>query len=117
MALLGTEIRMAELSKTMQGAKDYAKEHGALCRYPGGYWQKPGIFDRWASHYSTPTVEALVKRGVAEYTEWRDGKNGRFPVRCELVPNGPLHGRRRVSDAVPWKRLLSDSLSFKKEFM
>lgn len=77
---------MSELSETMQAAVAYAKQHGALCRYPGGYWQKSGVFDRWSTYFSTPTVEGIVKRGMAEYTEWRDGKNGKVPVRCELTP-------------------------------
>jgi len=71
----------------MLDAVGYAAEHGALCRYPGGFWQAPGGYQRWAKHFGTPTVEALVTRGLAEYTEWRDGRNGRFPVRCELAPN------------------------------
>jgi hypothetical protein len=82
-------VDVSALSATMLDAVRYATEHKALCRYPGGFWQAPGGYQVWAQHFGTATVEALVKRGVAAYTEWRDGRNGRFPVRCELVaPNG-----------------------------
>lgn len=37
-------------------------------------------FDRWFAgahgNFSRATIEALVSRGVAEYTEWRDGRFG-----------------------------------------
>jgi hypothetical protein len=79
----------AELSSTMKAARDYAQQHGALCRYPGGFWSKPGGRDEGGMWFSTPTVQALVKRGVAAYTEWVDGRSGRFPVRAELMSNAP----------------------------
>ena len=78
-----------KLTSTMQAAADYAKAHGgALIRLPGGFWVRDGHtqWDGWQAQqtFGTPTVNALVSRGVAEYTEWRDGRNGRFPTRMTL---------------------------------
>lgn len=79
----------AELSPTMQQAVDYARKHGGqLARFPGGYWCEPDR-TQWDSHrapqtFSTSTVQALVARGVAEYVEWKDGRNGTFPIRMAL---------------------------------
>lgn len=63
---------------------------GKIVRHQGGYWTEPGAtpravighpFDWWAG---TRTIEALVRRGELEYTEWKDGRGGRFPVAADL---------------------------------
>lgn len=96
---------MADLSPTMQRAVDYAAKHGGvLARFPGGFWRE-STWSQWSTaqayhhHFGTPTIEALVKRGAAEYTEWQEGRNGRFPVKVALrsstVPAGaPGAGNR-----------------------
>ena len=76
---------MSELSATMRDALDYAGKHGGqLERFPGGYWCEPGR-TQWDINphvsFSSGTVNALVSRGLAEYTEWKDGRNGSFPIR------------------------------------
>lgn len=54
----------------------------ALHRHPGGFWMNQrGV----GLSYGTKTVQALVARGLAEYTEWKDGRNGRFPIALKLT--------------------------------
>jgi hypothetical protein len=79
------------LSATMVACLDIAQEAGGeLVRYQGGYWA-----DRGGGHpvgvnrrecHSTPTVQALVRRGFAEYSEYRDGRSGLFPIAMRLIP-------------------------------
>jgi len=71
---------MSELSATMRGALDYASKNGGLTRKPSGYWAatKPCA---WPLTFNHRTVNALVSRGLAEYTGWKDGRNGSFPIR------------------------------------
>ncbi len=82
------ELPPPELSKTMCEARDFAAANGGeLIRLPGGFWCKPGA-SQWAPgsvYFATPTVMALVRRGVAEYTEWQQGRSGKFPIRATLV--------------------------------
>lgn len=78
---------MSELSATMRAALGYATKHGGLERFPGGFWSRPGL-TQWDSlqyvSFGTPTVQALVSRGLAEYIEWKDGRNGSFPIRMKV---------------------------------
>lgn len=75
---------MANLSPTMQDAVEFARQHGnKLIRLPGGFWCREGL-TRWERPwFGTTTVEALVKRGVAEYTKWQEGRS-RFPIEMTL---------------------------------
>jgi hypothetical protein len=67
----------------MLAAFEHAKAHGgAIVRYPGGFWYAAN--DIGGKHFGTSTVEALVGRGAANYTEWHEGRSGRFPVRATL---------------------------------
>jgi len=72
-----------ELSPTMLAAYDLAAKHdNGLVRFPGGYWAQEG----WDSHskwFSTPTIQALVSRGVATYSRWYEGRS-RFPIEITL---------------------------------
>jgi hypothetical protein len=77
------EKQSTALSRPMLEAVRLARDHGdKLKRFPGGFWTAP----QWgiARTFGTPTIEALVKRGYAEYTEWVDGRSGRFPVEITL---------------------------------
>lgn len=65
---------------------DIIEKGGKLVRHAGGYWTVAGApksatighpFDWWVG---TSTIEGLVRRGELEYTDWRDGRNGRFPI-------------------------------------
>ena len=57
-------------------------EAGCIYRHPGGYWGSANF--KLYESFGTSTVEGLVRRGVAEYTEWQEGRNGRFPIRATL---------------------------------
>jgi hypothetical protein len=73
------------LSKRMQVAVQWAKEHaGTFWRHPGGYWGSERFYDHHGVWFGTSTIEALVKRGVAEYSAWQEGRNGRFPIQAKL---------------------------------
>ena len=74
---------MAKLSKTMQQCVNSMRTHGgSIERHPGGYWrcEPTGGFS-----FGTSTVQGLVGRGVAAYTQWQEGRNGRFPIRATLL--------------------------------
>ena len=73
------------LSATMLDAVKHANKHGgSLVRYPGGFWCRDGLRDRAYPWWGTPTVQALVNRGVAEYSEWKETAHSRFPVRATM---------------------------------
>lgn len=80
-------ISLSELSQTMKKAVEFAKQHGnVLIRHPGGFWSH----ENWHINigdpaYGTGTIEGIVKRGAGEYTEWKDGRRGRFPIRMTLT--------------------------------
>lgn len=72
------------LSPTMTNALRWIKEWGGkVKRYPGGFWSSPQAF--LSVTFGTSTIEALVKRGVMAYSEWKDGRNGRFPIEANLI--------------------------------
>lgn len=74
------------LSETMHKAIACAREHGGeLVRYLGGRWTwRDDPSSPWSS-FGTPTINALVARGVAEFSEWKEGRSGRFPITMRLV--------------------------------
>lgn len=74
---------MSELSATMRAALDHASKNGGLVRSPGGYWG-PRAPCGCPLTFGTSTINALVSRGLAEYTEWKDGRNGSFPIRMAV---------------------------------
>lgn len=75
-----------ELSPTMQDAINFANEHGGtLTRYPGGFWCKSGLNGWTRPWFGTTTIEALVKRGRMEYTEWFEGSRAKFPVAAKVT--------------------------------
>lgn len=74
------------LSPTMTECLRKLQQAGELKRLPGGFWVKPETkFDQTGkpngSWWGTTTIEALVARGVAEYSDWEENrKGGKFPV-------------------------------------
>lgn len=81
----------AKLSLVMAGALLTLKEHGALERWPGGFWTYPGcdvigscpgwggsVLKVPAWHVSAGTIHALVNRGLA-----RENDGGELP---KVVP-------------------------------
>lgn len=74
-----------ELTLTMAACLERLRAHGELVRMPGGYWVRQGV--KFSGSYpaeawdGTTTVEALVRRGLAEYSQWQPGRGGkRFPI-------------------------------------
>jgi len=57
---------------------------GRLVRLQGGFWDAGGG-GRGIS-FGTKTIEALIARQLASYTEWKEGRNGRFPIEITLTP-------------------------------
>ncbi len=77
-----------KLTPTMQKAVEFIRQHGAIERYQGGYWNRPGCknyFEYSADCFSPSTIDGMAKRGVIEYTEWKVGSGGnRFPIEAKL---------------------------------
>ena len=77
------------LSATMVACIDFAREHGGLIRMQGGYWTKRGAGWSGASPdaewFGTNTVQACVSRGELTYSEYRDGRSGRFPIAAVIT--------------------------------
>jgi hypothetical protein len=75
------------LSATMAaGLADIIERGGKIIRHQGGWWTEPGAtpratighpFDWWIGG---STVQALVRRGEIEYTEWKQGRGLNFPI-------------------------------------
>lgn len=70
----------------MQQVVDWMKSHGGtITRYPGGFWWIENATGKTVHQaYGTSTVQALVRRGVAEYCEWKGNAAGRFPIKARL---------------------------------
>lgn len=85
-----------KLSTTMQQCVDYIRTHGAIHRHQGGFWANAGWILHSGPYFDAGTLNALVKRGVIEYSEWRGGRSGRFPIKAVLLAPAPesAHGVR-----------------------
>jgi hypothetical protein len=81
-----------EISKKMQQAMLYAMSNGGkLRRYRGGFWAFESWHEGQYPWFDGSTVEALVSRGLMAHTEWREGRNGNFPIAVVVLepPNAP----------------------------
>lgn len=83
---------MMPVSKTQTRAIAFAKQHeNKITRHPGGFWAGPE-FRRQAGKewFGTSTVQALVNRGLMEYSEWRGykGRPGQYPIEATLTEKG-----------------------------
>lgn len=77
---------VSSLSPTMKDAYNFIKENGdKLYRHPGGFWSKKEWRSYREKYFGTNTIKALVARGVAEYTDWQQGRRGQFPVEITLL--------------------------------
>lgn len=93
------------LSKTMLDAVTFTRKHGGIERYPGGFWQEPGLPMRAAKYYGTQTIDALVRRNLLKYTKWKDGRNSSFPVKAEfeygrILPLDTIHAIVQTGDTI-----------------
>ena len=83
---------LKKLSPTMLEAYFYAKEHGGkLKRMAGGSWVRSDWCAYDEQSFRTTTIEALVRRKVATYSNRRayarliDGKTASFPVEITII--------------------------------
>jgi hypothetical protein len=82
-----------ELSPKMLECIEHMKKHdNKLVRFPGGYWAREGWHSWNGPCFGTPTVEAIVKRGMAFYSVWKTGKRNKFPIECRLTSACTLTG-------------------------
>lgn len=71
-----------ELSHEMQWCLQNIKlSGGTITRYPGGFWRPDG---EGKPSFGTTTIEALVKRGRLEYSEWKESHGRKFPIKASL---------------------------------
>jgi hypothetical protein len=69
----------------MKEALDYLREHGVIVRYIGGFWARPGWRRFEQPWFKYHTIEALVRRGLVEYSEWKTWCNRRIPVAVKEI--------------------------------
>lgn len=79
-----------EISALMAAALAMAHDHGGeLTRYVGGYWSWRSCPRDHNGHpvdyFGASTIEGLVARKRLEYSEWKDGRNSRFPIAAKIV--------------------------------
>lgn len=61
---------------------------GVLHRQPGGFWTDSANYSPYQRTFGTSTVQGLVRRGVAEYVEWQEGRSGKFPIKAQVRSRG-----------------------------
>lgn len=79
------------LSATMVACIDDANAAGGeLVRFQGGFWAaRNGPRDYLGiprPYHGASTIKALIERGAAEYTEWKEGRDFRFPIAVRITP-------------------------------
>lgn len=79
----------SSLSPTMRALVEFMKQHGnEIHRHPGGFWAQKG-WSQWntgGNWFGASSVQALVARGVAEYSEYQQGRSAvRFPIAARLI--------------------------------
>ena len=73
------------LSSTMLAALRAARANGGkLVRLPGGFWMAGG-----GCSFGTTTIQSLVMRGYMQYTDWKDGRHGNFPIEATITEEAP----------------------------
>jgi hypothetical protein len=70
-----------DISNKMQQALLYALVNGGkLYRYAGGFWALKNWHYGQPPWFGTSTITALVSRDLMSYSEWQEGRKGRFPI-------------------------------------
>jgi hypothetical protein len=81
-------MKKGELTPTMQQAVEFIRQHGSIVRYQGGYWNRPGCVhygEYSAGSFGSSTIDGMAKRGIIEYTEWKERGTGyKFPIAAKL---------------------------------
>ena len=87
------------LTTQQTAALAMAVDHGGkLIKFSGAYWTFPGCPHSghpWNEHYRSTTIEALVRRGHLQYTQWVKGPGLRFPVAASLLPPWETQNERQ----------------------
>lgn len=84
----------SELSPEMARAVAFAIGHGGkIVRHPGGFWGATDFVQHKSPWFATTTIQALVRRGAAAYTNWQEGRGGRFPIEVTVTASSPATGR------------------------
>lgn len=76
------------LSQTMISTLSWIEANGGhVFRHPGGFWTPYKTFKGYGQEASsgTKTIHALVSRGYLEYDEWKEGREGRFPISAKVM--------------------------------
>jgi hypothetical protein len=84
-----TSPSKSEPTIPMSNALALARHHGGrLVRYVGGYWSFENAPKTWrgnpVEYAGSNTIDALVRRGRLEYTEWKEGRKFRFPIAVKI---------------------------------
>ena len=84
------EMQDQRLSQTMLEALAEIEAHGGIAeRWPGGFWTYPDCprdtrgYPSWS--VGATTIKALTVRGKLAFTEWKEGRNYRFPIRAAVA--------------------------------
>ena len=92
------------LSAVMAGVLVDIIDHGGIVvRHQGGFWSYPGCTrnnGRLDWYCGTTTIEALVARGDLVYTEWKEGRRGKFPIRAQRLEDALIDNGERFLDAM-----------------
>lgn len=87
---MGTTTKNSTTPK-MEKLIAFMREHGGKIHcHPGGFWSRVDWkYD--GPHFGTPSVAALVRRGLATYTAEKERTFGQsFPIEATLLPT---HGQ------------------------
>lgn len=88
---LGRTVSNKTLTFTMMACLMYIRENGGrLVRLSGGYWVLPQTAPGRYPNYKSVTVAALVARHLVEYTAWKTGRNGDFPIEATATVRGDM---------------------------
>lgn len=80
-----------EISALMAAALEMAQAHGGkLVRSAGGYWSWEGCPRQKhnglpVEYFGMRTIHGLVTRRRFRYSEWREGREKRFPIAVQMV--------------------------------
>jgi len=79
-------VKNDALTKKMVAALNALREH-PMEKLDDGSWAHPDWSINSKPYYSRVTIQALVQRGLAEYTLFRRGFNGQVPMK--VIFKGP----------------------------
>lgn len=100
---LGRRGMKKSISPTMQELIRYMTENdGKIERHPGGFWARKGWTGVSEINYGTTSVQALVSRGLADYTDWKENRGERFPIQA-MLRTLPISNRNSAEGGGIWR--------------